>query len=215
MSNKSSEEVTKEPDKSEDLRKLQPKVSEETLSSFYHKGGHGDVYSGNTKSSVVRDGNLPINQNQEHHLSTNFPSIPEPLAPGTVAQEIGQGSDTGDVLTSLKDELVASGSWNQCHGYQGKIRQLEEQLKQIEAEKRQCELENWSLQAELGRYQFREDKQRRSESILLSSTMACGSDQNRLLAATASPALASVGGRLYDGAALLQEPGNAVTLSGF
>ena len=211
---------TKEHNQFSDLPQLHSKVSEEeSLRSFDCTGG---VQSIDTETSVVHDkellptkchGDLHVNLNPEHDLSAEpAVGIPEPSLVA-VSEKSGSGTLTNEclrlTLASLEDELAAS--WNQCHELRQQIRQLEEQMKQSEAEKQQ-------LQAELGRYQFLEDKERRSEQVLLSS-MARGRDQDkdsvRPCAAAASPGLKSVEGRLLGGAALLQEPGKLVTGAGF
>ena len=208
---------TKEPNQFSDFPQLHSKVSEEeSLRSFDCTGG---VQSIDTETSVVHDkellptkchGGLHVNLNPEHDLSAEpAVGIPEPSLVA-VSEESGSGTLTSEclrlTLANLEDELATS--WNQCHELRQQIRQLEEQMKQSEAEKQQ-------LQAELGRYQFLEDKERRSEQVLLSS-MARGRDQDkdsvRPCAAAASPGLKSMDGRLLGGAALLREPGKLKTV---
>ena len=133
--------------------------------------------------------NVQSNANQKHNTSTEqFESITEPSCTAVSEDDV--------VLSSVKDELAATR--NQCHTLGEKISQLEEKLKQSESEKHH-------LQAELGRYQFLEDKERRNERLLL-SMRAGGSEESRPCGNSASPVLTSTDGRLLGGAASLQGP---------
>lgn len=110
------------------------------------------------------------------------------------SQDQGHDLSNGITRNSLEVESAAM-----RHEFEETVSQLKEQLKQSEAEKEQ-------LQAELGRYHFLEDKERRSEKFLL-SMRSCGSDHNRLCAASAnSLALTTMEGRLLGSAAPLKGP---------
>jgi len=194
----------KDPNQLNDLCQLPAKVSEkELLSDFADTSSvqsiHGSeswlVNVRNARSCVVhvrehpRQGNLQSSANQKHNTSTEqLKSITEPSCTAV--------SEDDAALSSLRNELAASQNW--CRTLEEKISQLEEKLKQSEMEKHH-------LQAELGRYQFLEDKERRSERLLL-SMRAGGSEKSRLCGTSASPVLTSMDGRLLGGAASLQEP---------
>jgi len=154
-----------------------------------------EVHVRDTETCVVhvrehpQQDNVQSSANQKHNTSTEqLESITEPSCTAV--------SEDDAVLSSLKDELAATR--NQCHTLGEKISQLEEKLKQSESEKHH-------LQAELGRYQFLEDKERRNERLLL-SMRAGGSEKSRPCGTSASPVLTSTGGGLLGGAAFLQGP---------
>lgn len=129
-------------------------------------------------------------------LSTNHPHLSWTLQ----SEGIKTGTFTNDCrkhnMGSIEDESAAC--LNPCHDCDETINKLNEQVKVLKGEKQQ-------LQAALGRYLFLEDKERRSEKILLSS-MASGSDQSRVFVASASPTLTSMNERLLGGAGPLERP---------
>ena len=98
------------------------------------------------------------------------------------------------VVANLEDELAVAR--NQSHELREEVNQLKERLMQSNAEKHH-------LRAELGRYQFLEQKKRRNEKLLL-LVRASGSEQSRPCGASSSCALRSLDGR--HGTPPLQEP---------
>ena len=182
---------------------------EEPLDNFSHKRGAQSVHASDHRESyVVHDrGHLTTHW---HDSSKSFPqpehsvSIIEPsgtfseLSRATVSEEITTETLTNDclrvALANLKDELAVA--WNQSHELREEVNQLKEQLMQSNAEKQH-------LQAELGRYQFLEHKERRNEKLLL-SVRTSGSEQSRPCGASSSCAMKSLDGR--HGTPPLQEP---------
>ena len=180
---------------------------EEPLDNFSH-GAQSVRASDHRESYVVHDrGHLTTHW---HDRSNSFPqpehsvAIIEPSGTfskrscATVSEEITAETLTNDclrvALANLEDELAAAR--NQSHELREEVNELKEQLMQSNAEKQH-------LQAELGRYQFLEHKERRNEKLLL-SVRASGSEQSRPCGASSSCALRSLDGR--HGTPPLQEP---------
>lgn len=99
----------------------------------------------------------------------------------------------------LKSEVAFS--QNQCHELRQQIIELKEQLQQYDAEKQQLELE-------LGRKSFLEDKQKRSEKVLLSSRVHISEQGKSCTASGTSYAFTSMEGKWLGGASSLRKPGN-------
>ena len=121
-------------------------------------------------------------------------SYPEFLS-SPVSEDNGEENLQSEAVLNFEDEFVSV--QNQCHELREQVNRLEELLKHSEAEKLE-------IQAELGRYLFLEDKQRRSGKVkILARTSS--SNEGRLCAASASVA-ASDNGKLLGGAGPSQEP---------
>jgi len=125
-------------------------------------------------------------------------TITEELSCAAVSEEITAETLINDclrvVVANLEDELAVAR--NQSHELREEVNQLKERLMQSNAEKHH-------LRAELGRYQFLEQKKRRNEKLLL-LVRASGSEQSRPCGASSSCALRSLDGR--HGTPPLQEP---------
>ena len=185
------ESEAKNPDYFEDFCHLQCKSSnKEPLSNLDYKNGthcrelqsaHCHTVQINPKQSAACESVTQLSSSS---------SVSESSDVGTLLNECGRPTLPRD------DELAAL--QHRFHELQEHNNQLEEQLKNSEAEKQQ-------LQAELGRFLFLEDKGRRNQKLLLLSRESV-SDQSRLCAGSASSALMSMDGKLLGGAGPLQEP---------
>ncbi len=151
--------------------------------------------------------NSPVGDNVLQDFSAMRSSYEEGLPSGesfndaetteTVQLKDGTGLSEEEICI-LKSEVAFS--QNQCHEQRQHIIELKEQLQQCEAEKQQLELE-------IGRRSFLEDKQKRSEKVLLSSRAHASEQSTSCTASGASYAFTGMEGKLLGGASPLQEPG--------
>ena len=138
-----------------------------------------------------------------------------PVSDQNLSQEIHspviQGIETIAVRKSrfhsgiLKEEEESASS--QSYSFE-----LQEEVKKLKAQLRECEAEIQQLKAELGRCLFLEDKEKRSGKLQL-LPRAPTSDESRQYAASSSCNETSLDGRLLvEGASLKRQPGKCTVL---
>ncbi len=168
------------------------------------------AWAGCSESSLTLQeklSNSPVGDNLLQDCSTMRSSDEEGLPSGenfndaetteTVQLKDGTGLSEEEIWM-LKSEVAFS--HNQSYELRQEIIELKEQLQQCEAEKQQLELE-------IGRRSFLEEKQKRSEKVLLSSRAHASEQNTSCTASGASYAFTSMEGKLLGGASPLQEPG--------
>ena len=106
------------------------------------------------------DEDFSVHQNQIQDYSDACRQSVLGLSPLTSSEKTDTGTQTedcfGPVVANLENELAAS--QNICHKLQQKIKGLEEKLEL-------CEEENHKLQADLGKYLFFEEKEKRLSAV--------------------------------------------------
>ena len=117
----------------------------------------------------------------------------------TETVQLPNGTGLSEEETQIRKNEVAF-SQNQCHELRQQINELKEQLQQYEAEKQQLELE-------LGKKLFLEDKQKRSEKILLPCRGHVSEQSRSCTASAASYAFTRMEGKLLCWASPQKEPG--------
>lgn len=164
-----------------ETRKVEPLVDTVEDTQEEHKCGVQSVHPGyNTES-----GALPYRAPQR---------IPDPSFPTVLPGNI---EGTVAILISQLQSEVAFYQ-HQCGKERQRNSKLNEKLKQIEEEKEQ-------LEVEVGRHQFLECKEKRSEKILQSSATLV-SEQNKSCTASGGSTFTGTAEKLLGGAGTLQEP---------
>ena len=146
-------------------------AEEVLISSTDQKAALQNISSKDKDSSIGNASKLLTTQcvedlcaNQSLKLEESHQSIQGPLS-GAHSDKVDTGTVTEDffrtLLANLEDELAAS--QRDHHDLEQQIRKLEEKLKQSEEEKRE-------LQADLGRYLFLEEKEKRRGRLLGGAT---------------------------------------------
>ena len=108
------------------------------------------------------------------------------------------------VIMKKEEESAASQS---CYSFE-----LQEEVKKLKETLRESEVEIQQLKAELGRYLFLEDKEKRSGKLQL-LPRASTSDESRLYAASSSCNETNLDGRLLvEGASLRRQPGTCTAV---
>ena len=106
------------------------------------------------------DEDFSVHQNQVQDYSDACRQSVVGLSPLASSEKTDTGTQTedcfGPVVANLENELAAS--QNICHKLQQKIKGLEEKLEL-------CEEENHKLQADLGKYLFFEEKEKRLSAV--------------------------------------------------
>ena len=106
------------------------------------------------------DEDFSVHQNQVQDYSDACRQSVVGLSPLASSEKTDTGTQTEDcfrpVVANLENELAAS--QNICHKLQQKIKGLEEKLEL-------CEEENHKLQADLGKYLFFEEKEKRLSAV--------------------------------------------------
>ena len=158
---------TKKTKQLEDSHQLQTSITdvsqEERLCfAIDCKGGVLDIHTNDSKllSTKWRE-DLGVNRKQQQDVSVEFrQSIPGPSSAAT-SEKIDIGTLTDDcfrpLLANLEDELSA---------FQKEHLELQQQISQLKEQLRQSEEEKQNLQADLGKYQFLEEKEKRRERLL-------------------------------------------------
>ncbi|XP_068753878.1 uncharacterized protein [Montipora capricornis] len=130
------------------------------------------------------------------HPQCKIPLVETELSAAEVIGVRGSRNSGIDCFVLSKDEESATFQ-NNCSELQEQINKLQEKLRQTEAEKQQ-------LKADLGRYLFLEDREKRSGK-LLSAPRAFTSDESRCCGGSTASKCLSVNGRLLGGTASLQD----------
>ena len=147
-----------------------------------------------------------LKDDDDHHVSDQNLSqeIHSPVAQGIETRAVGKSRFHPGVL-KREEEPAASQS---CYSFEllEEVKKLKEQLRESKAEIQQ-------LKAELGRYLFLEDKEKRSGKLQLLLPRAPTSDESRQYAGRSSCNETSLHARLVvEGASLKRQPGMCTVL---